>query len=89
MKDMYGHEIVPIGDGFGVSVTFGVHSDGAVDPLFSVFHSSDGFRQSLFSVDVHDRPQVYNVFEDRLREVLAVLKAWSRSRGTGIVGHEG
>jgi hypothetical protein len=49
-----------------------------VIPLFTFFHSSDGFRQSLFSVGGREEsphgPQVCNVFDDRLREVLLLLK---------------
>ena len=78
MNDMYGHEIVPIGDDFGVSLTFAHHLDGTVTPYFTVFHSSDGFRQSLFTVGSHEesphRPQVCNIFDDRLLEVLSLLK---------------
>lgn len=74
-RDMYGHKIVPIGEDFGVSLAFAHHLDGAVTPLLTVFHASDGFRQSLFSVGDYDgRPQVINEFDDRLREVLAILK---------------
>ena len=82
-RDMYGHAIVPIGDGFGVSVTFGIRSDGAVVPLFSLFHSSDGFRQQLFSVtgreEAPHRPQVTNIFDGRLQEVLALLEDKGRA----------
>lgn len=77
--DMYGHEIVPISNGFGVSMHFGIGLNGTVTPHFNIFHSSDGFRQSLFSVGGggakgDDRPQIENVFGDRLRGVLALLK---------------
>lgn len=77
MKDMYGYEIVPIGDGFGVSLAFAHHLDGVVTPSITVFHSSDGFRQSLFTVGFNDdgRPQVGNVFDDRFGEVLSLLRA--------------
>ncbi len=66
MKDMYGHEIVLIGNGFGVSTTF----NSTMAPEFALFHESDGFRQSLFSVAASERPHVINVFDDRLRAVL-------------------
>lgn len=77
VKDMYGHKIVPIGDGFGVSLAFAHHLNGAVTPCLTVFHSSDGFRQSLFSVGFSNeaRPQVGNVFDDRFGEVLRLLRA--------------
>lgn len=74
--DMYGHEIVPLGEtGYGVSTCFASKGvPGA--PLyaeFTVFHVSDGFRQSLFSVglDKPDRPTLYDVFDDRIRELQA------------------
>ena len=77
-RDMYGHEIVPIGDGFGVSLAFARHLDGAVTPYPTFFHASDGFRQSLFTVGSRDesphRPQITNIFDDRLQEVLSMLK---------------
>ena len=51
-------------------------------PEFTVFHSSDGFQQSLFSVGMLDpsndgsysRPTLMNTFPDRFKEVLSILK---------------
>ena len=73
-KDMYGHPIYPLGEtGFGVSVTFS--SEGpdheAKYPYFTIFHESDGFRQSLFSVhmtEFENRQLLCNVFQDRIAE---------------------
>lgn len=72
--DMYGHKIVPIGDDFGVSVSFGKWPDGAVLVHLAVFHASDGFRQSLLACMVDAKPHIANIFPDRLQEVLSLLK---------------
>ncbi len=75
MHDMYGHEIRPIGRGFGVSVAYFQNAEGRV-PDFTFFHESDGFRQALFSVAGRSLigegagPQIHNVFRERLAEVL-------------------
>lgn len=72
---MYGHEIVPLGEtGYGVSTTFAGRS-GSSDlyPYFTFFHISDGFRQSLFTVDIEHmlHPRLLNIFEDRIAELAA------------------
>lgn len=78
-RDMYGHPIIPIGDsGYGVSVSFfsrpsiGDKQDDAQEfPDFTIFHDSDGFQQSLFSMAVYKEGQViHNTFEDRVAEAL-------------------
>lgn len=75
MRDMYGHEIYPLGEtGFGVSISFS--SEGPETPPkyphFTIFHESDNFRQCLFSVSLKpDRPYVSNTFEDRIAEHFA------------------
>lgn len=69
-EDMYGNRIWPLGEtGFGVSVSwYGPGSGGGpLTAWFTFFHHSDGFRQSLFSVDAKGRPA--NVFYDRIAEV--------------------
>ncbi len=82
---MYGHEIVLIGKGFGLSLAFTHHLNGAVTPSLALFHSSDDFHQSLFSVTWgDDRPQISNVFDDRLREVLLVLRAEKLPTGSSV-----
>lgn len=75
-NDMYGHRIYPLGEtGYGVSVAFGStpSESDCIYPLFTVFHVSDGFRQSLFSVSINkpDRPTLTNVFHDRVAELMA------------------
>lgn len=75
-EDMYGNVIVPLGEsGYGVSTTFfSVPAVGPeLRPLFTFFHVSDGFRQSLFSVELDkpDRPTLANVFHDRIAELMA------------------
>ncbi len=72
--DMYGHKITPVGEGFGVSVSLGILPDGSVEPHLAVFHNSDGFRQSLFAIMGSGKYPIANVFEDRLAEVLLLLK---------------
>lgn len=72
--DMYGHKITPIGEGFGVSISLGILTDGSVEPNLWVFHASDGFRQTLFSIMGNDKYPIANVFPDRLAEVLSLLK---------------
>lgn len=71
--DMYGHRIHLIGkSGFGVSFTT-FQRPGCIQrlPDFTIFHDSDGFRQSLFSVAVYKEGQViHNTFEERVVEVL-------------------
>lgn len=77
LRDMYGHKIMPVGEGFGVSVSLGTLGGGSerrVVAHLAVFHAGDGFRQALFSVDCDDRPNTGNVFSDRLQEVLSLLK---------------
>lgn len=71
-KDMYGDAIIPIGDsGYGVSVAFFVRPDDTKHPYFSIFHESDGFRQSLTSVTIDENGGwISNVFRDRTAEVL-------------------
>ncbi len=72
---MYGHEIILIGRGFGVSVSYFQLAERR-SPDFTFFHESDGFRQSLFSVagssliGEGEGPQIHNVFRERLAEVL-------------------
>jgi len=71
--DMYGHRIHLIGkSGFGVSLsTFQRPGDIQRLPDFTIFHDSDGFRQSLFSVAVYKEGQaIHDTFEDRVAEVL-------------------
>jgi hypothetical protein len=71
---MYGHPIVPLGEnGYGVSTSFGGGLGGARYPTFTVFHVSDGFRQSLFSVSIDkpERPTLHNVFHDRIGSLMA------------------
>ncbi len=76
-KDMYGHLIHLGNSGFGVSLTWFTTSPGneRKRPYMTVFHESDGFQQSLFSVvvDASERPAVSDVFDDRLREVLDLV----------------
>ncbi len=75
--DMYGQEIVPLGEtGYGVSVCFASYPgrpDPYLWPQFTVFHVSDGFRQSLFSVNLDevDRPSLCNIFQNRVAELMA------------------
>ena len=73
--DMYGNEIYRLGEsGYGVSVAF--HSNGVAGrpllPLFTVFHCSDGFKQSLFSASVDQTHLVtlVNVFYNRILELI-------------------
>jgi hypothetical protein len=75
--DMYGRPIWSLGDtGYGVSVSVYTQGDGPPTPDFTLFHRSDGFRQALFSVTARGMfpdsrgPEVHNVFEDRVAEVL-------------------
>ena len=76
---MYGHEIVPLGGvGYGISTSFFNRGNGVLYPCFSVFHHSDGFRQSLFSV-MGDCPEIVNVFHERMEEVAKLLVGDSRS----------
>lgn len=74
--DMYGNEIVPLGEtGYGVSTWIACKGFPGVPYYFcfAVFHVSDGFRQSLFSVELDkpDRPTICNIFGDRIRELQA------------------
>lgn len=84
--DMYGHEIRPIGRGFGISLTHFQSAERLV-PDFTFFHESDGFRQALFSVagrslmGEEDGPQIHNVFRERFAEVLALVES------VGITSH--
>ncbi len=81
-KDMYGH-LIHVSDnngagGFGVSLAWATTSPrgGRRRPYLTVFHESDGFQQSLFSVtidSVDERPTISDVFEGRLREVLDLV----------------
>lgn len=86
-RDMYGHLIhVNDNDGgaFGVSVTYeGATGSGDVWPMFTFFHKSDDYRQSLFSVSFERvegplgggrRPKVVNIFDERVAEVLGALR---------------
>lgn len=79
-NDMYGHAIWPLGEtGYGVSVSFYREGNGPLRPDFTFFHVSDGFRQALFSVAAwgitgENRPQVHNVFDDRMAEVGALVE---------------
>ena len=67
-KDMYGHPITPISEGYGVSVA--VNSDG--EPVFSVFADDDDYQQALFLVGIHNgSPWLMNTFRDRIKEALA------------------
>lgn len=83
MTDMYGHVIVPLDEtGFGISTTWHRRMDeDFLRPQFTFFHFSDGFRQSLFSIDLtdnrfgHPGPMDCNIFEDRCYEVLNWLRA--------------
>lgn len=74
-EDMYGHTIYPLGDtGYGVSVSFYTQGGGPPAPDLTFFHSSDGFRQALFSVaargfGTETAPAVHNIFHDRVDEV--------------------
>lgn len=74
--DMYGNEIYRLGEtGYGVSMTIhaiGIDSEQPWLPFFTVFHCSDGFRQSLFSVSLErdDRAQLSNLFTDRIRDLI-------------------
>lgn len=77
-RDMYGNEIVPLGEtGYGVSTTwFARPPDSRLCPEWTFFHASDGFRQSLFSVhlqadrDWRDHPvSLCNIFYERLLEL--------------------
>ncbi len=84
-RDMYGHLIHVSDDGreeFGVSMSWHtVPPSTRKLPTMNVFHESDGFQQSLFSITIIDkgpdwggeRPVIVNVFEDRLREVLDMV----------------
>ncbi len=84
-NDMYGH-LIHVSDhgggGFGVSLTWQGEPGGRVLPYMTVFHESDGFQQSLFSVTLQEvegplgggeRPVICNVFDDRLHEVLDLV----------------
>lgn len=72
-EDMYGNPITPLAEtGYGVSVSIAyVNSGTRGHAVLTVFHASDGFRQSLFSVaiDGPDRPTLQNIFPDRLAEL--------------------
>lgn len=83
-KDMYGHliHVAEDGAGFGVSLTWQCIPGGPMLPYMTVFHESDGFQQSLFSVSIErvegplgggERPVICNVFDDRLHEVLDLV----------------
>ncbi len=78
-NDMYGH-LIHVSDhgrgGFGVSLTWQSIDGGPMLPYMTVFHESDGFQQSLFSVTIErvegplgggKRPTICNVFVDRLK----------------------
>ena len=91
-RDMYGH-LIHVSDrglgGFGISLSY----SGTVEdvkagrpcrrPTFHFYHESDGYRQSLFSVDAYQdppetdpvwrHPKVTQIFHDRLAEVLELL----------------
>lgn len=71
--DMYGNEIYRLGEtGYGVSVAIVDPVNGAPRyPFFTIFHASDGFRQSLLSVSMSDAPTLSNIFEGRLAEILS------------------
>lgn len=77
-RDMYGH-LIHVSDtgrgGFGISMTLHGPPGGNADPVripeFTFFHESDDFKQALFSVDMtNGRPQVTNIFYDRVSDVL-------------------
>lgn len=76
--DMYGNEIYRLGEtGYGISICFsrdGMNWEGIYGPVFTVFHASDGFRQSLFCVDITQRssfiPAISNVFHERIMELM-------------------
>jgi len=71
-RDMYGHTIHRLeGTEFGVSIAY----DGDGKPDFTVFHESDNFRQSLFSIGYSKEKYgvglmwQHNCFEKRIAEV--------------------
>lgn len=74
--DMYGNRIHPIGEtGYGASISFYGNYGEPLMPMLTLFHISDGFRQSLFSFTPlgdfkgGDRPSLSNIFYDRVSEV--------------------
>lgn len=81
--DMYGNEIYPLGEtGYGISLCFwrpGDDLSAPKRPEFTLFHRSDGFRQSLFCFRIEDPERHYlgwsanvlNVFEKRIAELMA------------------
>lgn len=75
--DMYGNEIIRLGEtGYGVSTTFSCYPSREPPylwPKWTLFHISDGFRQSLFSVslDEIDKPTLVNIFHDRVLELMS------------------
>lgn len=80
--DMYGSEIHRLGEtGYGVSVSYwrpGMEPEAPLRPEFTIFHCSDGFRQSLFSVRIEDPERHHwgwaastiNVFHERIAELM-------------------
>ena len=83
---MYGNMIHVSEDGiggFGGSLAWHTTPpDTRKLPYLTIFHDSDGFQQALFSVSIEkvegplgggERPAIFNVFDDRLREVLDLV----------------
>ena len=73
--DMYGQPIYPLGEtGFGIAVWFPgpPHDQQTRHPYFTIFHQSDNYKQSLFSVLMQSEgPQIHNPFPDRIVEFFA------------------
>ncbi len=84
-RDMYGNPITPLGEtGYGVSIAFAGNGNGpAVYPFITVFHISDGFRQSLYSVAMSEALTFYvcNVYGERVTEVIAEALEYGRLPG--------
>lgn len=78
-NDMYGHRIWPLGEtGYGVSVSYYHIGKSCPSPLFTFFHVSDEFRQTLFGIQIDrgKKPTLCNIFEDRVVEV----QEWEKER---------
>lgn len=81
--DMYGNEIIPLGEsGWGISIeNYRTNENPTLLPSFNFFYVSDGFRQSAFSIQFnryrlgteHPGPVATNVFEDRCMEIIREL----------------
>lgn len=75
--DMYGNEIYLLGEsGFGVSFHVGITQFKERHPYFNVFHISDGYHQSLFSMTLNEMklPLYANIFPERCAEVFDAIQ---------------